>query len=103
MNPHYPGWYAGVLGFALRLSGQYDEAISSFTEYGEKVVGFGHVDLVIVHAETGNSQRARDEALNVLKYRPQFTVSGWAETQLFSDLARLERDRAALLSAGLPE
>ena len=23
-NPHYAGWYAGILGFALRLAGNYD-------------------------------------------------------------------------------
>ncbi|AXI54845.1 adenylate cyclase [Sulfitobacter sp. JL08] len=103
LNPHYPGWYAGVLGFALRLDGNYDEAISSFTEYGQKVEGFGHVDLAIVHAETSNLEAAREEAQNVIKYRPQFSVSEWAKTQLFSDRARLERDCVSLRSAGLPE
>ncbi len=103
LNPHYPGWYAGVLGFALRLAGKYDEAISAFAEYGQKVEGFGHVDLAIVHAETDNLEAAREEAQNVIKYRPQFTVSDWAKTQLFSDRTRLEKDCASLRLAGLPE
>ena len=103
LNPHYPGWYAGVLGFALRLDEKYDEAITAFNEYGQKVEGFGLVDLVIVHVETDNLEAARDEALKVIKYRPQFTISEWSKTQLFSDSGRLERDCASLSLAGLPE
>ncbi|WP_254447225.1 adenylate/guanylate cyclase domain-containing protein [Ruegeria sp. HKCCA0235A] len=103
LNPHYPGWYAGVLGLALRLDGQYEEAKKAFTEYGQRVEGFGHLDLVIVHMETGNVEGARDEARNVMKYRPQFSISDWAKTQLFSDAERLEKDCASLRLAGLPE
>ena len=102
LNPHYPGWYAGVLGFALRLDGRYDEAIAAFTEYGEKVEGFGHLDLAIVHIERGDLVAAREEALRVLRYRPQFSIGKWRETQLFADPARLERDAATLGQAGLP-
>ncbi|WP_254443862.1 adenylate/guanylate cyclase domain-containing protein [Ruegeria sp. HKCCA4008] len=103
LNPHYPGWYAGVLGLALRLDGQYEEAKKAFTEYGQRVEGFGHLDLVIVHMETDNVEAARDEARNVMKYRPQFSISDWAKTQLFSDAERLEKDCASLRLAGLPE
>ncbi len=103
LNPHYPGWYAGVLGLALRLDGQYEEAKKAFTEYGQRVEGFGHLDLVIVHVETENLKAARDEARNVMKYRPQFSISDWAKTQLFSDRGRLEKDCASLRLAGLPE
>ncbi|WP_299641611.1 adenylate/guanylate cyclase domain-containing protein [uncultured Ruegeria sp.] len=103
LNPHYPGWYAGVLGLALRLDGQYEEAKKAFTEYGQRVEGFGHLDLVIVHVETENLEAARDEARNVMKYRPQFSISDWAKTQLFSDRKRLEKDCASLRLAGLPE
>lgn len=103
LNPHYPGWYAGVLGLALRLDGQYEEAKKAFTEYGQRVEGFGHLDLVIVHVETENLDAARDEARNVMKFRPQFSISDWAKTQLFSDRERLEKDCASLRLAGLPE
>ncbi|WP_254438174.1 adenylate/guanylate cyclase domain-containing protein [Ruegeria arenilitoris] len=103
LNPHYPGWYAGVLGLALRLDGQYEEAKKAFTEYGQRVEGFGHLDLVIVHVETENLDAARDEARNVMKFRPQFSISDWAKTQLFSDSERLEKDCASLRLAGLPE
>ena len=32
LNPRYPPWYLGELGFAYRLTGRYAEAISTFTE-----------------------------------------------------------------------
>ena len=44
LNPHYPGWYAGVLGLALRLDGQHEEAKKAFTEYSQRVEGFGHLE-----------------------------------------------------------
>ena len=103
LNPHYPGWYAGVLGLALRLDGQYEEATKAFIEYGQRVEGFGHLDLVIIYVETENLEAARDEARNVIRYRPRFSISDWAKTQLFSDRERLEKDCASLRLAGLPE
>jgi adenylate cyclase len=103
LNPHYPGWYAGVLGFSLRLSGRYPEAIEAFTAYGQKVEGFGHLDLAIVYVETDEIEAARLEARKLMHYRPQFSISDWAKTQLFSDTKRLEKDCAALRLVGLPE
>lgn len=103
LNPHYPGWYAGVLGLGLRLSGRYHEAIEAFTEYGQKAEGFGHLDLAIVYAEMRNLEAARHEAKQVMLDRPQFSISEWANTQLFSDIEILKRDRNSLRLAGLPE
>ncbi|AXI42598.1 adenylate/guanylate cyclase domain-containing protein [Sulfitobacter sp. SK011] len=103
LNPHYPGWYAGVLGLGLRLSGRYQEAIEAFTEYGQKAEGFGHLDLAIVYAEMRNLEAARHEAKQVMLYRPQFSISEWAKTQLFSNIEILERDSNSLRLAGLPE
>lgn len=103
LNPQYPGWYAGVLGFALRLDGRYEEAIEAFTEYSQRVEGFGHLDLVIVHVEMDNLDAARTEASYVMTYRPKFSISEWAKTQLFSDDAQLKRDCGSLRLAGLPD
>jgi adenylate cyclase len=100
--PKYPPWYAGVYGFALRASGRYDEAIPAFEEYGRLANGFGHVDLTIVYVMTGDMDAARREADKVLLHRPDFTVSAWAETQLYANDDGSQQDRDALLSAGLP-
>ena len=103
LNPNYPGWYGGVLGFALRLSGDHPAAIAACQEYSEMVEGFGHVDLAIIYAQIGEIETARREAELVLKHRPAFTISAWAKTQLYSDPSVLERDCKALRQAGLPE
>lgn len=102
LNPHYPGWYAGVLGFAKRLNGDYFEAIEAFQEYSEMVEGFGHLDLAIVYAETGDLEKARQEAETVLRFRPGFKISTWKNTQLYSSIQRLEADCEHLRKAGLP-
>ncbi len=103
LNPHYPGWYAGVLGFAKRLDGQFDQAKDAFIEYSEMVPGFGFVDLAIVYAETGEIEAAQNAAQTVLKHRPSFRISEWKLTQLYSDQGRLELDCNCLRKAGLPE
>jgi len=103
LSPKYPGWYAGVYGFALRVAGRYDEAIEAFHEYGRLEKGFGHVDLAIVYVITDELETARREASEVLRHRPKFTISRWSETQLYANSERLRVDEEALRQAGLPE
>lgn len=103
LNPKYPGFYAGIYGFALRMVGRYDEAIDAFLEYSRLVTGFGHVDLVIVYALTNKMDLAKREAHQVLLHRPDFTISKWAETQLYTNSDRLRIDKDALQQAGLPD
>lgn len=102
LNPRYPGWYAGVYGFALRLAGRYDEAIAAFQEYGRLAEGFGLVDLVIVYTVQGDFDAARIAVDEVLQYQPNFTVSSWAKTQLYANKTRLQADVDALTQSGLP-
>ncbi len=63
LSPIYPSWYLGDLGFANRLLGRHEEAISAFQEYGRRSAGFGHVDLVILYHDLG-----RDEDADVLNF-----------------------------------
>jgi adenylate cyclase len=102
LNPRYPGWYAGVYGFALRLAGRYEEAILAFQEYGRLSEGFGLVDLAIVYTVQGDFDAARTTVDEILQYQSNFTVSNWAKTQLYADKARLQADIDALTQAGLP-
>ena len=102
LNPRYPGWYAGVYGFALRLAERYDEAIVAFEEYGQHAEGFGLVDLAIVYSVQGNFEAPRITSGELLQYQPNFTVSNWAKTQLYAKKSRLQADIDALTQAGLP-
>ena len=46
---------------------------------------------------------AHREAGEVLRHRPDFAISNWAETQLYSNSERLRMDVEALRQVGLPE
>ena len=102
LSPRHPPWYFGVHGFALRALGQYQQAIPQFQEYGRQVEGFGHVDLAIVYSMMGDLEKAKAEARNILKYRPDFSTNDWSKTQLYSNPDDVQPDVDALKSIGLP-
>ncbi len=102
LSPIYPAWYLGDLGFANRLLGRHEKAISAFREYGERSPGFGHIDLVIIYGELDRMEEARGEAVRLLAARPGFTITSWRRSQFYKNPARLEADVAALRKVGLP-
>ena len=69
LNPNYPPYYLGNLGYALRLAGQVEEAIAAFKAYDARVpgLGFGLTDLVILYQQSG--QPARRSILPSGSYR----------------------------------
>jgi len=103
LSPIYPAMYLGPYGFALRLTGQYDDAIAAFREFSKRQPGLGHVDLAIIYVETDRLDTARREAEELLRHQPGFTIGDWAKTQLYRDRSRLDRDIAALRTVDLPE
>ena len=102
LNPNHPAAYFGILGNALRLSGQLKDAIVAFEAYNARNPGFGLADLVVTYQENGQPDEAKDAAKRLLAARPDFTIAGWMKTQFGSDKARLNADAAALHVVGLP-
>ena len=104
LNPYYPPYYLGNLGYAHRLAGQVEEAITAFKAYDAHVPGsgFGLADLVILYQQSGRSDEAKQMAERLLSARPEFTVNSWLKTQTIRDAARLDADVNALHSTGLP-
>lgn len=102
LNPLGPGWYFGILGHAFRYAGRYDEALGVLSAYNDRSTGFGLVDMVLTCVDMGEMDRARQHGADLLAARPAFTVENWALTQNCLDPNRLARDRASLVSAGLP-
>ena len=104
LNPNYPPYYLGNLGYALRLAGQVEEAITAFKAYDAQVPGsgFGLADLVILYQQSGRPDEAKQTAERFLSARPDFTIISWLKTQTIRDAAHLEADVNALRSAGLP-
>ncbi len=103
LSPLCPGYYFGQLGTAYRLSGRYDDAIRMFETYHDREPGFGLLDLVIVHHDRGDQERAAHAARRLLEHRRDFTIEAWAKTQFQADAQRLNADIAALRAAGLRE
>lgn len=101
--PKHPAWYRGTYGFALRSAGRYDDAIEAFKEYSRRAKGFGHIDLAIIYVMKGNLDSACQEAKEVLRYRPDFTISEWVKSQMYEQKERVQQDVEALRQAGLPE
>ena len=104
LNPNYPPYYLGNLGYALRLAGQVEEAIAAFKAYDARVpgLGFGLTDLVILYQQSGQPDQAKHTAERFLSARPNFTITSWLKTQTIRDAGHLEADINALRSAGLP-
>jgi adenylate cyclase len=104
LNPNYPPYYLGNLGYALRLAGQVEEAIAAFKAYDARApgLGFGLTDLVILYQQNGQPDQAKHTAERVLSARPNFTITSWLKTQTIRDAGHLEADINARRSAGLP-
>jgi adenylate cyclase len=104
LNPNFPPYYLGNLGYALRLAGQVEEAIAAFKAYDARVPGsgFGLADLVILYQQNGQPDQAKHTAERFLSARPNFTITSWLKTQTIRDAGHLEADINALRSAGLP-
>ena len=101
--PKHPAWYRGTYGFALRSAGRYDDAIEALKEYSRRVKGFGHIDLAIIQVMKGDLDAGRQEAKEVLRFRPDFTISEWVKSQMYEQEERAQQDVEALRQAGLPD
>ena len=104
LNPNYPALYLGNLGFAYRLAGHVEEAITAFSAYDARIpgMGYGLSDLVILYGQSGRRDEAREAAKRLLAARPGFTVADWLKTKIIRDPSRLDADVGALRTAGLP-
>ena len=84
--------------------GRTDEAISiarSAIERDPDIL-YGHAQLTIILADTGQDAEARRAAAEVLRINPKFSVEAWSEGRSQdSEVAAREAD--ALRKAGLPE
>ena len=75
LSPSYPAMLLGALGNAYRLSGRTEQAIAAFQAYHARNPGFGLTDLVIIYQQTGQPEKARRTADQLLAARPNFTIS----------------------------
>jgi adenylate cyclase len=57
---------------------------------------------VIAYCQSGRPELAEQTARQLLSLRPNFTIQGWASTQIRREAALLEEEKSALRASGLP-
>src|SRR3989442_14966420 len=76
LNPHDPFFYLFNLGFAYRLMGRYEEAITAFKRVLSRNPDFlpAHVHLLVAYSELGQEVKARTAAAEFLRISPNFSL-----------------------------
>jgi adenylate cyclase len=99
LNPIPPNMYLYSLGLSYGFTGQYDEAIT----WCEKAVReapdslFARVMMTVVYSWSGQDEKARAEAAEVLRIQPKYTI----EKSRYKRKEDRERFVGALQKAGL--
>lgn len=101
--PMFPPFYLGHMGLAYRTAGRIREAIAAFEAYNRLNAGHGLVDLVMLHGQRGETDKARVWADRLLSVFPDFTLRAWRQTQFRADAGAIQADMAALRTFDLPE
>jgi tetratricopeptide (TPR) repeat protein len=103
LNFRYPVNYVYKLGFAQRLAGQYEQALS----VQQRVISrqpdflFAYVELASLYSDLDREHEARAAATEVLRLSPDFSLEVMKQRFPYKDATVLERQLAALRRAGL--
>jgi adenylate cyclase len=101
LNPHPPGWYYWMLGFAEYAAGRYGDAVATlrreetYRSPSKRLLAASLVQL-------GRRDEAREEVSQILAATPNFSVEQWSRTQPFRDEAMRQHFIDGFIKAGLP-
>jgi adenylate cyclase len=99
LNPIPPSMYLYSLGLSYAFTGQYEEAIT----WCEKAVHqapdalYARIMMTVVYSWSGQDEKARDEAAEVLRIQPKYTI----KKSRYKRKTDRERFNGALRKAGL--
>ena len=102
LDPYEAGGRAHLLGRALHVAGRYDEAIVAFEQVRKLRYGH-HAELAACHAQMGKDKEARLHASEVVRLKPDFSVTEHVESMPFRRDEDREHHTDGLCKAGLPE
>ncbi|HTK80031.1 MAG TPA: tetratricopeptide repeat protein [Rhizomicrobium sp.] len=102
LNPWHPERYWNHLGRAFFVARRYAEAICAFGRITAPAP-IHHAYLAACHAQLGNDTAARQQAAEVLKRDPGYSVEACLRTLHYKRPEDSAHHRAALLKAGVPE
>ncbi len=105
VSPHHPASFTLVMAQAQFLAARPEAAMASL----ETVVAqrpdwtAARVWQAMVHADFGDRRRAKAAAVEVLRRKPDFTISEWLSSSPYKDPATDARQADLLRRAGLPD
>ena len=105
LSPVSDSWYVVGLGWSYFDIGHYEEAISAFKRYLNlhPEHKFTRASLAAAYIMLGREEEARNEAAEVLRLYPKFSVEAYRKKSLYKNPEDLKRFYDAMLKAGLPE
>jgi adenylate cyclase len=106
LNPAIPAWYLNTLATAYNLSGRQTEAMAThkkvFDHNPSHADAFSaHLELTLLYIGLGQDEDARNEAQEILKLVPNFSVEVWGQRNPNKNRAQIEQAMTALRKAGL--
>lgn len=98
-------WHLAVRAHALRLLRRFDDALAA---YDEAIAALPHyimprIGLATCLAEIGRIGEARQQAAEVLRINPAFSIAQHAAMSAYREAEHAERRLVAMRAAGLPE
>ena len=95
----------GVYVQSLQDAGRYDEVISILEKAITHVPNseYAHLQLTQCYWLAGHKEKARAEAVEVLRIDPKFSIEKWLSLNPAKDRAKLKTFADAMREAGLPE
>jgi adenylate cyclase len=105
LSPYYPAWFVATLGLAYMMTGDYANAVTANEELIKRksLLQFGYARLAAVHAVLGNKEKAKDYAAELLKIKPDFTITGRSKVLVYQNQEDRDWELNALRRAGLPD
>ncbi len=103
LNPFGPIWVHQNFGNALQMTERFEEAVSAYKKVIQRAPNYiwGHMMLAATYSKMGREKEAREEAAEVLRINPKFSLDFFAKTSLYKEQSIRENMLNALRKAGL--
>jgi tetratricopeptide (TPR) repeat protein len=101
-EPFPPSWYWEVRAMVLVAARRYRDAIDATSRLSH-LQDYNHAYLAACYAQLGEKEKARSEAEETLRMRPEFTIGWLMLSEPFKNAADAEPLLEGLRKAGLPE
>jgi adenylate cyclase len=105
LNPIPPAYYFGHLGWAYRISNQYEQAIETYKKClrRQSDYSYAYLGLALSYSFLGRDEEARAAIKELLNIHPDFSIENYKRGAPYKNQAELELAVEALQKAGLPE